>query len=347
MRVAIPPMGRFFRARTSESHVSAGERSSPRAMGSVISGALLALIATLPGTEEAAGAQGAYLRNLSLPRCEAARAGRDCLVDIDRLTGDSPGRVRVWNDTGVAVSLSNASPFEDCEFAGIDSPIQEPASRTSPWLGTHRLATAESTLESALFDAAEILDGMELTEEQTQALERMTKRTLGVLDVLKSYGTLQSELSDLIDSTFVSGFGVFGAERAISPQTFRARLDDVRLKLEMILARGRPFEGAVNTAAVLAALREIEKLPAPLEADPLATGFPALVNLGRQLRSSLALVGSSRSQFAEVFSYLNNQRSDTSHDAFFGSSGFLVDVRSTPAPLCSFCGTGIDHCALA
>ena len=30
-----------------------------------------------------------------------------------------------------------------------------------------------------------------------------------------------------------------------------------------------------------------------------------------------------------------------------GSSGFLVDVRSTPAPLCSFCGTGIDHCALA
>ena len=32
---------------------------------------------------------------------------------------------------------------------------------------------------------------------------------------------------------------------------------------------------------------------------------------------------------------------------FFGSSGFLVDVRSTPAPLCSFCGTGIDHCALA
>ena len=32
---------------------------------------------------------------------------------------------------------------------------------------------------------------------------------------------------------------------------------------------------------------------------------------------------------------------------FQGSSGFLVDVRSTPAPLCSFCGTGIDHCALA
>ena len=32
---------------------------------------------------------------------------------------------------------------------------------------------------------------------------------------------------------------------------------------------------------------------------------------------------------------------------FLGSSGFLVDVRSTPAPLCSFCGTGIDHCALA
>ena len=32
---------------------------------------------------------------------------------------------------------------------------------------------------------------------------------------------------------------------------------------------------------------------------------------------------------------------------FMGSSGFLVDVRSTPAPLCSFCGTGIDHCALA
>ena len=31
----------------------------------------------------------------------------------------------------------------------------------------------------------------------------------------------------------------------------------------------------------------------------------------------------------------------------WGSSGFLVDVRSTPAPLCSFCGTGIDHCALA
>ena len=34
-------------------------------------------------------------------------------------------------------------------------------------------------------------------------------------------------------------------------------------------------------------------------------------------------------------------------DAIIGSSGFLVDVRSTPAPLCSFCGTGIDHCALA
>ena len=32
---------------------------------------------------------------------------------------------------------------------------------------------------------------------------------------------------------------------------------------------------------------------------------------------------------------------------YYGSSGFLVDVRSTPAPLCSFCGTGIDHCALA
>ncbi len=31
---------------------------------------------------------------------------------------------------------------------------------------------------------------------------------------------------------------------------------------------------------------------------------------------------------------------------FFGSSGFLVDVRPTPAPSCSFCGTGIDHCAL-
>ena len=30
----------------------------------------------------------------------------------------------------------------------------------------------------------------------------------------------------------------------------------------------------------------------------------------------------------------------------FGSSGFLVDVRPTPAPSCSFCGTGIDHCAL-
>ena len=29
-----------------------------------------------------------------------------------------------------------------------------------------------------------------------------------------------------------------------------------------------------------------------------------------------------------------------------GSSGFLVDVRPTPAPSCSFCGTGIDHCAL-
>ena len=29
-----------------------------------------------------------------------------------------------------------------------------------------------------------------------------------------------------------------------------------------------------------------------------------------------------------------------------GSSGFLVDVRSAPAPSCSFCGTGIDHCAL-
>ncbi len=31
---------------------------------------------------------------------------------------------------------------------------------------------------------------------------------------------------------------------------------------------------------------------------------------------------------------------------FSGSSGFLVDVRPTPAPSCSFCGTGIDHCAL-
>ena len=29
-----------------------------------------------------------------------------------------------------------------------------------------------------------------------------------------------------------------------------------------------------------------------------------------------------------------------------GSSGFLVDVRPAPAPSCSFCGTGIDHCAL-
>ena len=31
---------------------------------------------------------------------------------------------------------------------------------------------------------------------------------------------------------------------------------------------------------------------------------------------------------------------------YLGSSGFLVDVRPTPAPSCSFCGTGIDHCAL-
>ena len=47
--------------------------------------------------------------------------------------------------------------------------------------------------------------------------------------------------------------------------------------------------------------------------------------------------------------YLKRKQDDGGFEPvpFLGSSGFLVDVRSTPAPLCSFCGTGIDHCALA
>ncbi len=45
-----------------------------------------------------------------------------------------------------------------------------------------------------------------------------------------------------------------------------------------------------------------------------------------------------RKQFAKITNELVANLS--------GSSGFLVDVRPTPAPSCSFCGTGIDHCAL-
>ena len=97
--------------------------------------------------------------------------------------------------------------------------------------------------------------------------------------------------------------------------------------------------GAMLTAAEIVQLRQ-PVYGRPEAATTVGERLWLWSHVAGSYNDQYNLPGKSRITPAEAAYYMSIPN-------IFGSSGFLVDVRSTPAPLCSFCGTGIDHCALA